>query len=154
MKDPNVDHYTINMETHYTIEFKYEECSWIHRWGWNKGEVKYFSNLEAATKEMKEVFKDQGVDEATIIEWKKTPVLVKRNIKPVIESKTSFNVEVYDREHSKWGWRDIKYGLETLKEAQDYIVKEQTRDILHPNYRIVQKDVTVKTSVQDFCCLI
>ena len=147
MKDPNEEHYTINMQTHYTIQFKYKDCSWLHRLGGNVGGVKYYSNLEAATKEMEELFKGCGVDEATVIEWKKTPVLVKKNIKPVIESKTTFDVEVYDRTENMRGWRVVEDSFETFKMAQDYI-KAHTQDPLYSdNYRIIQRDVTVKTSV-------
>ena len=145
MKDSNEEHYTINMQTHYTILFKYKDYSWLHKWGGNVGGVKYYSNLEAATKEMEEVFKGCGVDEATVIEWKKTPVLVKKNIKPVIESKTTFDIEVFDESSKEWSVR--RYGFETFKAAQNYIKEHTTGCSFDDCFRIVRRDVTVKTSI-------
>jgi len=145
MKDTNEEHYTINMETHYIIQYTRGSYSWI---GADIGKIKYYLTIEEARKDIEKVFKDEHsfhVDEAAIIEWKKTPVLVKKNIKPVIESKTTFDVEIYDRNESKWCAR--YHGFETFKLAQDYI-KENTRNPLYSqNYRVVQRDVTVKTSV-------
>jgi hypothetical protein len=145
MKDPNEEHYAIDMQTHYTIQFKYKDYSWLHRWGWTKGEVKYYSNLEAATKEMEDVFKGCDVDEATIIEWKKTPVLVKKNIKPVIESKTTFDIEVFNESSKEW--IVMRYGFVTFIEAQKYVKERTTGCCLDDRFRIVQRDVTVKTSI-------
>ena len=145
MKDPNQDHYTINMQTHYTVQYRDKTCTWVG----DVGKIKYYNSITEAEAAIQEVFTDglNYVDQATIIEWKKTPVLVKKNIKPVIESKTTFDVEVYDRTENMRGWRVVEYSFETFKMAQDYI-KVHTQDPLYSdNYRIIQRDVTVKTSV-------
>ena len=147
MKDPNRDHYTINMQTHYTVQYRDKTCTWVG----DVGKTRYHLTLEDAKIAMEKAFKDGHelghIEEATIIEWKKTPVLVNKNFKPVIESKTTFDVEVYDRTENMRGWRVVEYSFETFKMAQDYI-KAHTQDPLYSdNYRIIQRDVTVKTSV-------
>jgi len=145
MKDSNEEHYTINMETHYTVQYKDKTCTWVGDFG----KIKYHNSITEAEAAIREVFSNglNYVDEATIIEWKKTPVLVKKNIKPVIKSETTFDVEVYDRTENMRGWRVVEYSFETFKMAQDYI-KVHTQDPLYSqNYRVLQRDVTVKTSV-------
>jgi hypothetical protein len=146
MKDANEEHYTINMQTHYTIQYKNKTDTWVG----DDGKTRYHLTLENAKTAMENAFKNEHIsriDEATIIEWKKTPVLVKKNFKPVIESKTTFDVEVYDRTENMRGWRVVEYSFETFKMAQDYI-KVHTQDPLYSdNYRIIQRDITVKTSV-------
>jgi hypothetical protein len=145
MKDSNEEHYTINMQTHYTVQYKDKTCTWVG----DVGKIKYHNSITEAEAAIREVFSNglNYVDEATIIEWKKTPVLVKKNIKPVIESNTTFDVEIYDRNESIWAWRVVEYGFETFKMAQDYIKAHTSRDTLYPAHRIIQRDVTVKTSV-------
>ena len=147
MKDTNEEHYAINMQTHYIIQYTRGSYSWIG----DIGKIKYYLTIEDARKQIEKAFKDvhsfDHVEEATIIEWKKTPVLVKKNIKPVIKSETTFDVEIYDRDESKWAWRVVEYGFETFKMAQDYIKAHTSRDTLYPAHRIIQRDVTVKTSV-------
>lgn len=146
MKDPNEEHYTINMQTHYTIQYRSGSSVWIS----GIPKIKYYLTIEEARTAIEKAFEEGlkesvDIDEATIIEWKKTPVLVKN--KPVIESDTIFDVERYDRVESKWDWRVVEYGFETLKDARDYIKAHTSRDTLYPAHRIIQKDTTVKTSI-------
>lgn len=137
------NHFTVTQHTHYTIQFKDKNYTWLHKW--TNGGVKYFGNLEAATKEMEDVLKDYKVEEATIIEWKKTPVLVKKNIKPIIKSKTTFDVEMFNRKDSNWC--TVYQGFEALELAQKYINSWTSNALYSDNYRIIQRDVTVKTSI-------
>lgn len=145
MKASNEDHYTINMQTHYTIQYRDKTCTWVG----DVGKIKYYNSITEAEAAIQEVFTDglNYVDRATIIEWKRTPVLVKRNIKPVVVSKTTFDVEVYDRTENMRGWRVVEYSFETLKMAQDYIKAHTIDPLYSDNYRIIQRDTTVKTSV-------
>ena len=148
MKVSNEEHYTINMETHYTIQYRCGSSVWIS----GIPKIKYYLTIEEARTVIEKAFKEglkEGldIDEATVIEWKKTPVLVKKNIKPVIKSETTFDVEVYDRNESKWAWRVAEYGFETFKMAQEYIKAHTQNPLYSENYRIIQRDVTVKTSV-------
>jgi len=142
----NEEHYTINMQTHYTTQYRFKACAWMS----NIGGIRIYLSIEDARKEIEEAFKDEDkfgpIDEATIIEWKKTPVLVKKNIKPVIKSETTFDVEVFNKSSKEWSVR--RYGFETFKAAQNYI-EERTPLWLNltNQFRIVQKDVTVKTSI-------
>lgn len=146
MKDSNEEHYTINMQTHYTIQYRCGSSAWIS----GIPKIKYYLTIEEARTAIEKAFKEglkEGldIDEATIIEWKKTPVLVEKNIKPVIESKTTFAIEVFDESSKEWSVR--RYGLETFKAAQIYIKAHTTGCCLDDRFRIIQKDVTVKTSV-------
>jgi hypothetical protein len=131
------------MQTHYTVQYKDKTCTWVG----DVGKIKYYNSITEAEAAIREVFSNglNYVDEAAIIEWKKTPVLVKKNIKPVIESKTSFDVEVFNEGKKTWSVR--RFGFETFKDAQKYI-KRYTEDCICPDlFRIVQRDVTVKTSI-------
>lgn len=141
------DHYTINMETHYTIQYRCGSSVWIS----GIPKIKYYLTIEEARTAIEKAFKDglkEGVDiidEATIIEWKKTPVLVKKNIKQVIKSKTTFDVEMFNRKDSNWC--TVYQGFEALELAQKYINSWTSNALYSDNYRIIQQDVTVKTSV-------
>jgi hypothetical protein len=155
MKDSNEEHYTFNMQTHYTIQYRRGSCYTPEKYSSGSDgilcKIKYYLTLEDARTAIEKVFKDEHnyghVEEATIIEWKKTPVLVKKNIKPVIESETTFDVEIYDRNESKWAWRVVEYGFETFKMAQDYVKAHTSKDTLYPPHRIIQRDMTVKNSI-------
>ena len=144
MKEEPKNHFILNPHTHYILQFKDKDCTWIHEW--TNGGVKYYSSLEAATRDMEEIFRT-GMDEASVIEWKKEIKVFKKKQEPVIESKTTFDVEVYDRTENNRGWRGDEYGFETLKEAQRYIKSHTMNPLYSESYRIVRRDTTVKTSV-------
>ena len=150
MNDELPNHYTINMNTHYTVQFKDANCTWV---GQVNGKVKYHTSIASAEDAIKETFANKyqhHVEQATIIEWKKTPIAVKKNNKRSIESTACY----YDVEYH-YGtcpgdlsplWKVRRPNLESLEEARELV-----RDLLDitpkETFRIVKREMTSKHSV-------
>ena len=150
MKDELTQHYPINQLTHYTIQFRRGGYVWVA----DIGKIKYYLTMEEALTAIKEAFKDEHnfghVDEATVIEWKKTPIAVKKNNKQSIESTACY----YDVEY-KYGtcsdnlsplWKVRRSNFETLEEAREYI-KDLLTVTPKETYRIIMRAMTSKYSV-------
>ena len=80
MKDPNEEHNTINQQIHYTIQYRRGSYAWVGDVHEAAGKSKYYLTFGEARTAIENNL--DNIDEATIIEWKKTPIFVK-NIKPV-----------------------------------------------------------------------
>ena len=140
----------INMQTHYTVQFKNENRTWI---GQHNGEVKYHTSIASAEAAIRDMFHngyDVHVDEATVIEWKKTPVAVKKNNKQSIESTACcYDVEYqYETcpDNLRPLWKVRRSNLETVEEARKYI-KDLLTMIPKETFRIVKREMTSKYSV-------
>lgn len=148
-EDPT-NHYTINRHTHYTVQYKDKHCIWVG----DVGKIQYYNSIAEAEAAIEETFADEHqhrVEQATIIEWKKTPIAVKLNNKPVVETVTWFDVEVLheDGPDVEPYWYVRKGEFDTIKEAQ-YYIRENTRFHLHPDkFRIVQRETTTKSSIRE-----
>lgn len=146
-EDPT-NHYTINMQTHYTVQYKDANCTWVG----DVGKIQYYNSIAEAEEAIKKTFADvhqHHVEQATIIEWKKTPVAVKKNNKRFIES-TAFCYDVeqhYDTcsNDLKPLWRPWRTNFETLEEARSYIRFLNSKS--NGKYRIIKRETTSKHSV-------
>lgn len=148
-KEPT-SRYTFNMHTHYTVQFKDTNCTWI---GQEDGKVKYHTSIASAEAAIKETFADvhqHRVEEATIIQWNKTPIAVKKNNKQFIESTACcYDVEYqYETcpDNLRPLWKVRRSNLETLEEARGYI-KDLLILIPEETFRIVKREMTSKHSV-------
>lgn len=150
MKDKLTQHYTINQQTHYTIQFRRGGYVWVA----DIGKIKYYLTMEEALTAIKEAFRDEHnfghVDEATVIEWKKTPIAVKKNNKQSIESTACcYDVEYqYETcpDNLRPLWKVRRSNLETVEEARQYI-KDLHALIPEETFRIVKREMTSKYSV-------
>ena len=152
MKDKLTQHYTINQQTHYTIQFRRGGYVWVA----DIGKIKYYLTMEEALTAIKEAFRDEHnfghVDEATVIEWKKTPIAVKKNNTRSMESTACcYDVEYqYETcpDNLRPLWKVRRSDLESLEEARELI-----RDLLDvtpkETFRIVKRETTSKYSVVD-----
>lgn len=148
-QDPT-SHYTINRHTHYTVQYKDANCTWVG----GVGKIEHYNSIAEAEEAIKETFADvhqHHVEQATIIEWKKTPIAVKKNNKRSIES-TAFCYDVeqhYDTcsNDLKPLWRPWRTNFETLEEARNYINFLTSKS--NGKYRIVKRETTSKHSVVD-----
>lgn len=147
-EDPT-NHYTINRHTHYTVQFKDANCTWVG----GVGRIEYYNSIAEAEEAIKETFANvyqHHVEQATIIEWKKTPIAVKKNNTRSIESTACcYDVEQhYDTcpNDLRPLWRPWRSNFETLNEAQYYIKCISSKD-LKQKYRIVKRETTTKHSV-------
>ena len=138
------------MKPFYSVQFKDANCTWV---GQVEGKVKYHTSIASAEAAIKETFANvyqHHVEQATIIEWKKTPIAVKKNNARSIESTAC----CYDVEHHyetcsddlKPLWRPWRSNFESLEEARDFI-----KSLLALNsknkYRIVKRETISKHSV-------
>ena len=147
-KLPNL--YNINMKPFYSVQFKDANCTWV---GQVEGKVKYHTSIASAEAAIKETFANvyqHHVEEATIIEWKKTPIAVKKNNTRSIESTACcYDVEQhYDTcpNDLRPLWRPWRSNFETLNEAQYYIKCTSSKNP-EERYRIVKRETTSKYSV-------
>ena len=150
MKDELTQHYTINQQTHYTIQFRRGGYVWVA----DIGKIKYYLTMEEALTAIKEAFRDEHnfghVDEATVIEWKKTPIAVKKNNTRSMESTACcYDVEYQYKtcpDNLRPLWKVRRSNLESLEEARELI-----RDLLDitpkETFRIVKRETTSKYSV-------
>lgn len=150
MNDEFPNLYNINMRPFYTVQFKDANCTWV---GQVEGKVKYHTSRASAEVAIKEAFADvhqHHVEEATIIEWKKTPISVKKNNTRSIESSAC----CYDVEY-KYGtcpdnlrplWKVRRSNFESLEEARE-LIRELHTLIPKETFRIVKRETTTKHSV-------
>jgi hypothetical protein len=150
MNDELPNHYTINMNTHYTVQFKDANCTWV---GQVNGKVKYHTSIASAEDAIKETFSNvyqHHVEEATIIEWKKTPIAVKKNNKRSMESTACYyDVEIYNTTcltDVRPLWKVRRSNFESLEEAREY-VKDRSEVDWSNTFRIVKREMTSKHSV-------
>ena len=150
MKDELPNLYNINMKPFYTVQFKDANCTWV---GQVEGKVKYHTSIASAEKAIKETFDNvyqHHVEEATIIEWKKTPIAVKKNNTQTMESAACY----YDVEY-KYGicsdnlsplWKVRRSNFESLEEAREFI-RDLHALIPKEMFRIIMRAMTSKHSV-------
>ena len=150
MNDELPNLYNINMKPFYSVQFKDANCTWVDQ---VEGKVKYHTSIASAETAIKETFANvyqHHVEEATIIEWKKTPIAVKKNNTRSIESSACcYDVEqYYDTcpDDLRPLWRPWRSNFDSLEEAQNYI-KWISRKNLKERYRIVKRETTTKHSV-------
>ena len=150
MNDELPNHCTINLKPFYTVQFKDANCTWV---GQVEGKVKYHASIASAETAIKETFANvyqHHVDEATIIEWKKTPIAYKKNNTRTMESTACY----YDVEY-KYGtcsdnlsplWKVRRSNFESLEEAREF-VRDLLAMTLKETFRIVRRETTSKHSV-------
>ena len=147
-KLPNL--YNINMKPFYSVQFKDANCTWV---GQVEGKVKYHTSIASAEAAIKETFANvyqHHVEEATIIEWKKTPIAVKKNNTRSMESTACcYDVEYqYETcpDNLRPLWKVRRPNLESLEEARELI-----GDLLDitpkETFRIIKRETTTKHSV-------
>ena len=152
MNDELPNLYNINMKPFYSVQFKDANCTWV---GQVEGKVKYYTSIASAEEAIKETFANvyqHHVEQATIIEWKKTPIAVKKNNTRSIESSAC----CYDVEYQyetcpddlRPLWKVRRSNLETVEEARQYI-KDLHTLIPEETFRIVKREMTSKYSVVD-----
>ena len=148
MEEELKNQFTTNPHTHYIIQFKDNYCTWIHKW--TNGGVKYYSNLEAATRDMEEIFKT-GMDEASVIEWKKEIKVFKKKQEPVTQNWTVFDVEVLHTDGPEVTpyWYVRRGNLETYEEAQEYIKEHTKHRIFAEKFRIRKREETTTVTILD-----
>ena len=153
MNDELPNLYNINMKPFYSVQFKDANCTWV---GQVEGKVKYHTSIAEAEEAIKETFANvyqHHVEQATIIEWKKTPIAVKKNNTRSMESTACcYDVEVhYDTcpDDLRPLWKVRRSNFESLKEAQEYVKNQSVLDcLLHKEtFRIVKREMTSKYSV-------
>lgn len=150
MNDELPNLYNINMKPFYTVQFKDANCTWV---GQVEGKVKYHTSIASAEEAIKETFANKyqhHVEQATIVEWKKTPITVKKNNTQSIESSAC----CYDVEY-QYGtcpdnlrplWKVRRSNFESLEEAREFIRDLHTL-IPKETFRIVKREMTSKHSV-------
>ena len=150
MNDELPNYPTINLKSFYTVQFKDANCTWV---GQVEGKVKYHASIASAETAIKETFANvyqHHVEEATIIEWKKTPVAYKKNNKQSMESTACY----YDVEY-KYGtcsdnlsplWKVRRANFESLEEAREF-VRDLLAMTLKETFRIVKRETSSKHSV-------
>lgn len=148
----STDKHTGMRLVYYMVRFKADNESWIHQEAYTQ-QVCHFLNTADAEKVIKREFQNKSITEATVIKVSEEIEYTRKNFDPVIESKTTFDVEVYDKTCTTGTLRGDEYGFETLKMAQDYI-NDQIRSQNYLNehtsteqYRIIQRDTTVKKTI-------
>lgn len=146
MHEDPTRHYTINMQTHYTVQYKDKDCTWVG----DVGEIKYYNSIAEADSAIREAFIDgrNYVEYATIIEWKKTPIAGRKNNKQFIESTACYyDVEILvPSQDVVPSWKVRSSNFESLDAARNYI-KETTSVLLPEKFRIVKRETTSKHSV-------
>lgn len=148
MKEEPKNQFTTNPHTHYILQFKNKYRTWIHEWA--NGGVKYYSDLEAATRDMEEIFRT-GMDEASVIEWKKEIKVFKKKQEPVTQKRTAFDVEVLHTDGPKVTphWYVRRGNLETYDDAREYIKENTKHRLFAEKFRIRKREETTTITILD-----
>ena len=150
MNDELPNYPTINLKSFYTVQFKDANCTWV---GQVEGKVKYHTSIASAEAAIKETFANvyqHHVEEATIIEWKKTSIAVKKNNTRSIESTACYYDVEYQYETCPDNlsplWKVRRSNFESLEEARE-LIRDLHTLIPKETFRIVKRETTSKHSV-------